>query len=131
MIIIVCKVLLLVFLHSYASFYMVKEVFWTIKYDSKVFTKKISTNHGCFQFTLSYINGASTCNLLCQIYLGRDYCSSIKRCIRVVTNKIDPLVPHVSREMAWTLTYLALLTHHHYFIGSVLAIKVDWESVHR
>lgn len=41
-----------VFTFTYAL-YMVKEVFWT-KYDSKVFTKKISTNHGCLVYHLFY-----------------------------------------------------------------------------
>lgn len=41
-----------VFTFTYAL-YMVKEVFWT-KYDSKVFTKKISTNHGCLVYHLLY-----------------------------------------------------------------------------
>lgn len=41
-----------IFTFTYAL-YMVKEVFWT-KYDSKVFTKKISTNHGCLVYPLLY-----------------------------------------------------------------------------
>ena len=68
-----------VFTFTYAL-YMVKEVFWT-KYDSKVLLKNI---HEPWLFSLPslILMVLVPVIFLYQIYLGRDYRSSIKSCIR-------------------------------------------------
>ncbi len=62
-------------------------------------------------FTISYINGASTCNLFCTKYIWEGGIRPAFRAVSGGNHQIDQLAPHVSQWHGFNIA------NRHWFIG--------------